>query len=190
MSLREKDLPAAERLALLRRLVAAGAAYGACLTIHDDVAAAAEAGAAGVHLSAGSSVQAARQALGGTALIGKSAHNADEIRAAAAAGADYVTLSPIFATISKPGYGPALGLALLQQTWPLPVVALGGIDPTKAAECFTAGAAGIAVMGEAMRAPDPRVFMAELLERTESKLAAKRVGTHNLSIARDGRAST
>ena len=28
-------------------------------------------------------------------------------------GADYVTLSPIFATASKPGYGPALGLASL-----------------------------------------------------------------------------
>jgi thiamine-phosphate pyrophosphorylase len=171
LSLREKDLSAADRLALLRRLVALGARWQARVTIHDDIAAAAEAGAAGVHLPSDGSVAEARRLLGNDALIGQSAHNADEIARAAAAGADYVTLSPIFATISKPGYGPALGLAVLGEAWPLPVLALGGIDANNAAGCMAAGAAGVAVMGGAMRALDPQAFMADLLARMGANLA-------------------
>jgi thiamine-phosphate pyrophosphorylase len=179
LSVREKDLSAADRLALLRRLVALGESWQARVTIHDDVAAAAEAGAAGVHLPASGAVQDARRLLGRKALIGQSAHNAEEVARAAAAGADYVTLSPIFATISKPGYGPALGLATLGRTWPLPVLALGGIDASNAAGCLAAGAAGVAVMGGAMRAPDPRAFMADLLARMGANLAPGHASAHS-----------
>jgi thiamine-phosphate pyrophosphorylase len=179
VSLREKDLSAADRLALLRRLTALGAPWQARVTIHDDIAAAAEAGAAGVHLPSRGSVPDARRLLGSDALIGQSAHNADEIARAAGAGADYVTLSPIFATISKPGYGPALGRAVLGQTWPLPVLALGGIDASNAAECMAAGAAGVAVMGGAMRALDPRAFMADLLARLGANLAPSDANSHS-----------
>ena len=163
LSLREKDLPAAERSALLQRLVALGQGAGAVVMVHDDVDAALAAGAAGVHLPAAGSPAAARQRLGPAALIGQSAHHGAEIDAAAQAGADYVTLSPIFVTASKPGYGPALGLAPFAETWPLPVLALGGIDATNSAACFKAGAAGVAVMGSAMRTDNPQAFMAGLL---------------------------
>ena len=121
----------------------------------------------------------ARRRLGGNALIGQSAHNAAEIEQAAAMGADYVTLSPIFATISKPGYGPALGYAMLRRTWPVPVLALGGIDASNAAQCLAAGAAGVAVMGGAMRAPDPQAFMADLLARMGANLAPGDSSTHS-----------
>ena len=133
--------------------------------VHDDVDAALAAGAAGVHVPAGGSPAAARQRLGATALIGQSAHNGEEAGAAGRAGADYVTLSPIFVTASKPGYGPALGLSVLGEAWPLPVLALGGIDKSNHAACLRAGAAGIAVMGSAMRAENPQAFMAGLLAR-------------------------
>lgn len=179
LSLREKDLAAADRLALLRRLIALGATWRARVTVHDDVAAAAAAGAAGVHLPAQGDARAARRLLGNEALIGQSAHNADEVERAAAAGADYVTLSPIFATISKPGYGPALGVAILGQAWPLPVLALGGIDASNAGQCLAAGADGVAVMGSAMRAADPRGFMADLLAGMGARLAARRPSAHS-----------
>src|SRR5947209_5974374 len=94
-SLREKDLPPAERLALLTVLVVRGRRYGASVTIHDDIDAALSAGAAGVHLPSGGSPESARTRLPG-ALIGASAHSAEEVSALLSAGADYVTVSPIF----------------------------------------------------------------------------------------------
>ena len=165
--LREKDLTAAARRALLRRLIELGRPHGAAVAVSADLEAAAEPGAAGVHLPAGGDLIKARSVLGAEILIGVSAHDLAEARAAAAAGADYVTLSPVFESASKPGYGPALGLEGLRQVAarvPVPVVALGGIGPANAAACLAAGAAGLAVMGEVMRAEDPGAAMRQILE--------------------------
>jgi thiamine-phosphate pyrophosphorylase len=81
----------------------------------------------------------------------------------------------VFATDSKPGYGPALGLdglAAGRRAVPgLPVVALGGVEPGRARACVEAGAAGVALMGAVMRAGDPaavvRSVVEELAEMTE-----------------------
>jgi thiamine-phosphate pyrophosphorylase len=161
-SLREKDLPAAERRALLAELVALGRRYGATVMAHDDIEAVLATGADGVHLSGGSKPAAARRRLP-QGLIGVSAHSAAEAAAVLRAGADYVTLSPIFLTDSKPGYGPALGLDALAAAAPGPVIALAGITPDNAASCLAAGARGVAVMGEVMRAEDPEVMVRRLL---------------------------
>jgi thiamine-phosphate pyrophosphorylase len=164
-SLREKDLPAEERRRLLGALVALRHRYGAIVTVHDDIEAAVAMGADGVHLPAGANPAAARARLP-AGLIGASAHAAPEAAAALRAGADYVTLSPVFPSASKPGYGPALGpdgLAQLIAELPGPVVALGGVTPENAALCRKAGAAGVAVMGEAMRAVDPRRAVENIL---------------------------
>jgi thiamine-phosphate pyrophosphorylase len=165
LSLREKDLPPEERRALLGALLTLGRRYGAVVTAHEDIEAVAAVGADGVHLPSGGSPVAARARLPG-ALIGASAHSADEAAASLRAGADYVTASPVFITASKPGYGPALGLdglaGILAQA-PGDVVALGGITAENAAACFAAGARGIAVMGEVMRAADPQATVEHLL---------------------------
>ena len=167
-SLREKDLPEAERRALLTELVALGRRYDATVMVHDDLVAAVETGAGGVHLPGGSEPRAARARLP-IGFVGVSAHSAAEAAALLAAGADYVTISPIFLTDSKPGHGPALGLDGLAATAAVakgPVVALAGINPGNARACLAAGAAGIAVMGEVMRAADPeatvRAFIAAI----------------------------
>ena len=164
-SLREKDLLAGERLALLRELIALGRDYGARVMVHEDLDAAIVCGAAGVHLPGGSDTDAARRLLP-MGLIGVSAHSPAEAAAQIEAGADYVTLSPIFLTQSKPGYGPAVGLDALAEAGRLAggaVVALGGIDETNIAACLAAGAGGIAVMGEVMRAADPEATVRRLL---------------------------
>lgn len=100
-------------------------------------------------------------------LLGVSAHDADEIDRAVAAGADYVTVSPVYPTASKPGYGPALeptGLASLIAASPVPVVALGGITTSdRVAECLAAGAVGVAVMGAVLGAKDPAAAANDLL---------------------------
>jgi thiamine-phosphate pyrophosphorylase len=168
-SLREKDLPAAKRRALLTELVALGRDYAALVMAHDDIDAVAATGAGGVHLPGGSDPAAARARLP-HALIGASAHSAAEAVALIAAGADYVTISPIFLTDSKPGYGPALGLDGLAAAVAAaqgPVVALAGITPANAAACLQAGATGIAVMGEVMRAVDPQATVRALIRAVE-----------------------
>src|SRR5216684_3949092 len=164
-SLREKDLPPTERRDLLRALVLLGHRFGASVTAHEDIAAVIAAEADGVHLPGGGDPAAARHRLPG-GLIGVSTHAPEEAAAQLAAGADYVTLSPIFLTASKPGYGPAVGLDALAAAARLsrgPIIALGGIDAANAAACLTAGARGIAVMGEVMRAADPEATVLDLL---------------------------
>jgi thiamine-phosphate pyrophosphorylase len=112
----------------------------------------------GVHLAAADPRPPVRPAL-----VGRSCHDADGLRRAAAEGCTYATVSPIFASASKPGYGPPLGLDALGDA-PLPVFALGGVDPTRAARCVAAGAYGVAVMGAVMRADDPATVVAGLLD--------------------------
>lgn len=164
-SLREKDLPAPERHELLRKLVALGHRFGAMIIVHEDVKAAVAAGADGVHLPGGGDPAVARQRLP-SGLIGVSAHSPAEAAAQLKAGADYASLSPIFLTISKPGYGPAVGLDALGEAARLssgPIVALGGIDERNIVSCLAAGAGGIAVMGEIMRAADPEATIRGLI---------------------------
>ncbi len=157
LSLRDKGLPDSERLALARALVGRARRWSATVTLHGDPGLALAAGAAGVHLPDGGDVAAARALLGAGGLIGASTHDAAGLAVAAAAGADYATLSPVFATASKPGYGPWLGADGLRRMVagaPLPVVALGGVESAgAAAACLAAGAAGLATMGLAMRDP-------------------------------------
>jgi thiamine-phosphate pyrophosphorylase len=159
--LRDRDLDRDARRDLARDLIGLLQPVGGRLVVGGDTDLAAEIGAQGVHLSSSAGIdgiRAARMALGAAALIGFSAHSVAEIAAAGAAGADYATLSPIFPTASKPGYGPALGLASLRAAAAhgVPVFALGGIDGGNARACCEAGAAGVAVMGGVMRGSDPR----------------------------------
>jgi thiamine-phosphate pyrophosphorylase len=164
LSLREKDLPAAERRALLSSLVRLGRGWKATVTVHEDVDAA-TAGAGGVHLPSAGNPRAARARLPG-GLIGASAHSAEEASALLGSGADYVTVSPVFITASKPDYGPAIGLdglAGIAAQVSGPVVALGGINAANAPLCLSAGARGVAVMGEVMRATDPQAVVEAIL---------------------------
>jgi thiamine-phosphate pyrophosphorylase len=169
-SLREKDLPPDMRRALLAKLVEIGHRYGATITVHEDVDSAVAVGVNGVHLPSGGDLCAARARLP-TAVIGASAHSAAEAAALLRLGADYVTASPIFLTASKPGYGPAIGLDGLAKVVAAatgPVLALGGITADNAALCLAAGASGIAVMGEIMRAADPQAIVASLIRAFSS----------------------
>lgn len=156
---RERDLPPGERHALAEPVLAAIRAVGGTLSIGGDADLAAALGADGVHLAGDAipeTVAAARRTLGPRAWIGVSAHSLADVSTAAEGGADYVTLSPIFETASKPGYGPALGLPAIREASRIgiPVVALGGIAPETAAACRAAGAAAVAIMGGVMRAAD------------------------------------
>jgi thiamine-phosphate pyrophosphorylase len=174
--LREPDLDRGALIVLGRELMALSAGHNALLSVSAEIAAAAAIGADGVHLpqrlADAASVDAARQSLGDGALIGISCHSLEEATAAQLLGADYVTLSPIFLTESKPGYGPALGagrLAEMAAELDIPVLALGGIGPDNAAALNGCGVAGIAVMGLVMRAADPAATFWELRSAWEGE---------------------
>jgi thiamine-phosphate pyrophosphorylase len=175
LSLREKAMNPDERLALLRRLAAIAARWGATVGVHDDVAAAAAVPGTALHLPAGSSVAAARATLGPRRLIGRSAHAGDVLRGADVGGLDYQTISPVFLTGSKPGYGPAIGLKGIAQavsTAATPIIGLGGIATGDVGPCLAAGASGIAVMGAVMAALDPQAVVIALLRHFGGSSAA------------------
>ena len=159
---REKDLGAEE----YRQLFVQGARIAhkggkKCLA-HGRIALSvmSELGADGIHLPLGvlcewraaSGRRSAPQA-GAVQLVGASAHSAAELAESAALGADYATLSPIFATACKPGAVPlgttALAAACKEST--IPIFALGGIGMDKLDACIEAGAAGCCMMSELMR---------------------------------------
>jgi thiamine-phosphate pyrophosphorylase len=162
--LRERDLRYAERRALaddLRALLPPGRLI---------VAGPDPLGGDAVHLAARDLLPAPGPRLAprdvvpapGIRLVGRSCHSLSEIRRLSSE--DYVTLSPVYSTASKPGYGPALtpsGATRLGGG--LRWLALGGVTtPEQVHECLSAGAEGVAVMGAIMTARDPAAVAASL----------------------------
>ena len=166
MSVREKDLLPQERISLLQRVCGVAARWGAVVSVHGDLRAATMLPGVDLHLPAGADARAARALLGPGALVGRSAHAGDPLAGPDMAALNYVTLSPVFTSASKPGYGPATGLdgltAAVREA-AVPVIALGGVGIGNIRACLDAGAAGVAVMGEVMRAADPGWVVARML---------------------------
>ena len=162
--LREKDLGGDAREALGRELLDVLVPAGGALIVASDLALARRLDAGGVHLAARDELPDATR---GPGVIGRSCHDAGEVLRARSDGCSYITVSPVFGSASKPGYGPALepaGLAaLLSEARDVRAFALGGVGAGNAAECLRAGAHGIAVMSTIMSAPDPGAATAELL---------------------------
>ncbi|WP_329019441.1 thiamine phosphate synthase [Micromonospora rifamycinica] len=184
--LREKDLPRAERAALAVDLRAVLAGTGGTLIVAgpdplDDGFDGFDGfgGSGGVDGSGGSDLPGPDPGGAGGAvhlaaagpypppavrLVGRSCHDPGEL--ARLSTEHYVTLSPVWTTRSKPGYGPPLhpdGLRRLVRLSPVPVLALGGIEtPQQVTACVEAGAVGVAVLGAIMRAADPAEVAATL----------------------------
>ncbi len=159
--LREKHLPLLARLQLAAQLRSLLSPVGGMLIIASDPTIRAD----GVHLAANDPFPS------DLALMGRSCHSPSDVARARDEGCAYATLSPIFPTASKPGYAPALGPSVFCDL-PLPTWALGGVSPSNAASCIAAGAAGVAVMGFVMRAPDPRASTALLVHALDSVAAS------------------
>jgi thiamine-phosphate pyrophosphorylase len=131
-------------------VVAAGRPFRelpATFIVNDDVEAAIRLGADGVHL--GRDDPGATRALAAGLMLGTSAAFVAEAEAGVRAGAAYLGAGPVWATPSKPEADPPIGLAGLAEICAavaIPVVAIGGVDVSNAADCIRAGAAGVAVI--------------------------------------------
>ena len=169
VQLREKNLDRDVLEALAEQVLSLTARYDAMLLINSAADIAVQIGAQGVHLPGSALPRAARDRIGPSFLIGYSTHTCAELDCAD--GADFVTYSPIFTPGSKPGYdGVEAGLAGLANAVAhsrLPVYALGGITPSRAAKCRTTGCAGVAVMSGILAARDPARAVCEFLKAWE-----------------------
>jgi thiamine-phosphate pyrophosphorylase len=146
-----KDVPHLDVVERGRATRSLCARHGIPFVVNDDVDAALMLGADGVHL--GRDDEGAERAREHGLLLGRSASSVDEARAIE--DADYVGAGPVWATPSKTDADPAIGIAGLHEICAatgIPVVAIGGIDVSNAAECIRAGAVGVAVIRAAREA--------------------------------------
>jgi len=99
----------------------------------------------------------ARKLLGKNRIIGVTAHNLKEAQRAEKLGADYLGVSPIFLTTTKPDAGKPAGLELIRQikkNVSLPIVAIGGINLSNAKDVVNAGADSLCAISAVVSAAD------------------------------------
>lgn len=188
VQLREKNLGGRALLALARELrqataaptgpgeghghpQAAGGPGHVRLFVNDRVDVALAGGADGVHLGGGSMSVADVHAIAPDLEIALSTHTLAEVAAAAAdPRVSFVVFGPVFDTPSKRIFGPPRGLEKLREAclFPIPVVALGGVQADNIPACFRAGASGVACMSAVLSAGDPEAALSTFFRAIES----------------------
>lgn len=127
--------------------------------VNDNVLLAKAIGADGVHVGQDDAApRLVRQILGSGAIIGVSVSTLAELETTDLAVCDYIGTGPTFPTGTKADAKAVQGLAGLRDIVnrsPVPAVAIGGIGPSTAVDCFAHGAAGVAVISCISRARDP-----------------------------------
>ena len=160
---RAKDLSTREMLAEAMALRAL--CRKTCFLVNDRVDIALASGADGVHLGQDDlPLPQARALLGPGKLIGLTVHNLAEAETAVREGADYLGVSPIFATQTKADAGPPAGIALvreLRQATKLPIVAIGGITLRNAPDVIAAGADCVCAISAVVTRPDVKLAVGE-----------------------------
>lgn len=121
----------------------------------------------GVHLGQGDlPLELARKVMGSDKLIGISTHNPEQVRTASAGKPDYLGFGPIFKPGSKQDHDPVVGIEGLREIralTSLPVFAIGGITVENVREVMTAGANGVAVISDILKAPDLQQAVSQFL---------------------------
>jgi thiamine-phosphate pyrophosphorylase len=138
---------------------------GARFVVNDRVEVALAVEADGVHLGQDDlPCDAARRLLGPGKIIGVTVGSLMEARAAARQGADYLGVSPIFPTGTKPDAGAPTGLALLRdirKAVSLPLAAIGGITLANCPEVIAAGADLVCAISAVVITADVRAEIAK-----------------------------
>jgi thiamine-phosphate pyrophosphorylase len=140
-----------ERPAVLgkaREIVALRRSRPFIFIVNDDPELAVEASADGVHVGQDMSTEEARRVVGPDMILGKTTHNLEQARQAIRAGADYISVGPVYATPTKPGR-QAVGLGYVREAannLDIPFVAIGGIDLTNIDDVLGAGAKTVGVV--------------------------------------------
>ncbi len=163
VQLRDPSAGDSELLAAAERFRAACDDAGALFWVNDRPDLALAAGADGVHVGQDDMpvADARREGL----LVGLSTHSPEQFAAGVAAGADQLSVGPVWETPTKPGR-PAAGLDYVRHAASanadVPWFAIGGIDESNVAQVVEAGASRIVVVRAIRDAADPRAAAAAL----------------------------
>jgi len=168
VQLREKNCSAREFIAEATAIQSFLKEHGIPLIINDRLDIAQAIQADGVHLGQNDiPLKMARAIVKDSMLIGISAESLQDAVEAERDGADYIGVSPIYTTATKSDTAPALGLEGLREirkAVKIPLVGIGGLNSSNAAEVIGNGADGIAVVSAIVSADDPENAAAELSE--------------------------
>jgi thiamine-phosphate diphosphorylase len=148
-----------EVLDLARELRSRTADYGALFLVNDRLDIALASKADGVHLGVDDlPLEEARRAGGPDLIVGYSPETDDQAREAAARGASYLGVGPVFGTATKADAGDAIGLETISRRAELagiPIIGIGGITAENARSVIEAGAVGVAVVSAISMQNDP-----------------------------------
>jgi thiamine-phosphate pyrophosphorylase len=169
LQLRAKAMADRPWLALAQRLAALAAEAGVPFVVNDRVDLALLVDASEVHVGQDDLPIAALRRLDPARklLVGRSTHDLAQVRTARDEGADRIAFGPVFPTRSKAEPDPVVGVARLAEAIALaqrPVVAIGGIDASRALELRGLPLSEVAVISALCVAPDPEAATARLRE--------------------------
>jgi thiamine-phosphate pyrophosphorylase len=112
----------------------------------------------------------AKEILGDSMIIGISAESLEDAIAAEKGGADYLGVSPIYATPTKTDTAAPLGLEGLREIRKrvrIPLVGIGGLNRQNSADVIRNGADGVAVVSAIVAADDPEAAARDLRQEIE-----------------------
>jgi len=151
--------------------------HGVPLIINDRVDVALAAGADGVHIGQNDMrPEDARALLGPDRILGLSISALSQLSAAKLGDVDYLGVGPVYETPTKPDADPAIGcegLRAIAAHTRSPIVAIGGVKLSHAAELIAAGAQGIAVVSAICAASDPEQAALELASQVRRALSSR-----------------
>jgi thiamine-phosphate pyrophosphorylase len=172
VQLREKDLETREFFESASTIKHALKNADTPLIINDRIDIAMALNADGVHLGQSDMpLSVARQLLGTNKIIGISINSLMDLNSEVEDLADYVAISPVFATKTKTDTSPAWGLEGLKRAREktrLPIVGIGSMNKSNAESVIMSGADCIAVVSAIVSADDPRCAARELKEMVQN----------------------
>jgi thiamine-phosphate pyrophosphorylase len=174
LQVRAKDYTHAQRVELGLAVMGAAFPCGVPVIINDDIDAAYEVGADGVHLGQEDWAAIPREQrlerLANMRIVGLSTHSLEQALTAERDGADYIGVGPVFATATKPGAAP-VGVDLVREVAgrvQIPFFAIGGITLGNLGQVMAAGAKRVAVVSGILRSLDVARAAGEFKKQLEA----------------------
>ena len=169
LQVRFKQWPARKLVKLTKKLKQEHPRLIVIVNDRADVALAA--GADGVHLGAHdlsiSDLGEMRERL----IVGRTVRTLASAKREVKAGADYLALTAVFPTSTKP-HEPVVGiprLAEIAKASPIPCVAIGGVKPANFRKVLRAGADGFCAISALADPPEARSFLAKVREHSSKR---------------------